>query len=427
MSTNPISDPRAPSQSLPVIAGRPASILIVTSGPLCRNPRVGKEATTLGRAGFDVTVMTVANVARHEAYDAELMRAAPFRKVALDFVTDHPRTRLISFASRLGTWLARKAVRTGLEWPAALGPAFLLGRMAAAQPADLTIVHAELSLQIGAKLLTRGRRVAADFEDWHSRDLLPSLRQSRPLHLVQRAEGALMRGAVYTSAPSDAMASALQAAFGGDKPVVISNAFPLQPAPPPRLHDAPPALFWFSQTIGPGRGLELFLAAWRQTTRPSRLCLLGDISEAYRAKLLCRLSAEKRAQLEFLPLVSPEELPAVIARHDIGLALELNRPPSRDLTITNKFFQYLQAGLAVIATDTRGQQEAARLAPAACALVPQRNAAALAAAIDVLLADAQGLARAKAAAREAAQTVFAWERQEKVLTARAQEALSTVS
>lgn len=415
MSTNPISDPRAPSQSLPVIAGRPASILIVTSGPLCRNPRVGKEATTLGRAGFDVTVMTVANVARHEAYDAELMRAAPFRKVALDFVTDHPRTRLISFASRLGTWLARKAVRTGLEWPAALGPAFLLGRMAAAQPADLTIVHAELSLQIGAKLLTRGRRVAADFEDWHSRDLLPSLRQSRPLHLVQRAEGALMRGAVYTSAPSDAMASALQAAFGGDKPVVISNAFPLQPAPPPRLHDAPPALFWFSQTIGPGRGLELFLAAWRQTTRPSRLCLLGDISEAYRAKLLCRLSAEKRAQLEFLPLVSPEELPAVIARHDIGLALELNRPPSRDLTITNKILQYLNAGLAVVASNTAGQREVLRHTPEAGILVALHETAGLARALDGLLVAPLRIAAMGAAARRAAEAIYCWEKTEPVL------------
>jgi glycosyltransferase involved in cell wall biosynthesis len=359
--------------------------------------------------------MTVANVARHEAYDAELMRAAPFRKVALDFVTGRPRTRLISFASRLGTWLARKAVRTGLEFPAALGPAFLLGRMAAAQPADLTIVHAELSLRIGAKLLARGRRVAADFEDWHSRDLLPASRHSRPLSLVQRTECALMHEAVYTSAPSDAMAAALQAAFGGNKPVVIPNAFPLQAVPPSRSHGGPPVLFWFSQTIGPGRGLELFLAAWRQTTRPSRLCLLGDISGAYRAKLLGRLSAEQRAHLEFLPLVSPAELPAVIARHDIGLALEHNRPPSRDLTITNKILQYLNAGLAVVASDTAGQREVLRHTPGAGILVALHETAELAQKLDSLLAAPLRIAAMGAAARRAAEAIYCWEKTEPVL------------
>ena len=58
-------------------------------------------------------------------------------------------------------------------------------------------------------------------------------------------------------------------------------------------------------------------------------------------------------------LVENEELLSRIAEHDIGYAGELGEPPSRNLTITNKFFQYLQAGLAVVASDTAGQKEVA--------------------------------------------------------------------
>ena len=36
-----------------------AKILILTASHLCRNPRVVKEATTLGAAGYEVTVMSV--------------------------------------------------------------------------------------------------------------------------------------------------------------------------------------------------------------------------------------------------------------------------------------------------------------------------------------------------------------------------------
>ena len=41
-------------------------ILILTSAHLCRNPRVVKEATTLGAAGYDVTVMSISVQPRFE-------------------------------------------------------------------------------------------------------------------------------------------------------------------------------------------------------------------------------------------------------------------------------------------------------------------------------------------------------------------------
>jgi len=399
------------------------TILVVTCGALSRHPRALKEATALGEAGFAVTVLTVENHASSAAYDRELLQGAPFRRVALDHLARRGLPAWRSAASRLATRLARSGVRFGYESAQALGPARRLGRMARDLPADLTIVHTEMPFWIGCELLARGRRVAADFEDWHSRDLLPEARSARPMRLLARMEQTLLCGAAYTSTTSFAMARALQAAFGGAAPVVLTNSFPLQPAPPPRPADQPPAFFWFSQTIGPGRGLESFLAAWTRTTRPSRLVLLGDVAPDYREGLKRSLPAERGARLEFLPLTSPAELPAVIARHDLGLALELGSPANKDLTISNKILQYLNAGLGVIASETAGQREVLERSPGAGILVALADPAALAGQLDRLLADRPRLEAMGRAARRAAETTYCWEREAPRLVAAVEAAL----
>lgn len=391
------------------------SILIVTSGALCRNPRVLKEATSLGRAGHDVTVATIANIERFEAYDRELLRGAPFRVRSLDRLGNRPLSIAVSLYERARTWAAKRALRSGVESATALGPSRALTSLALSLPADLTIVHTELPFCVGLALIGKGRRVAADFEDWHSRDLLPSAQAGRPLRLLAETERALMLNSAYTSAPSAAMAAALVQAYGGRAPVVIPNTFPLQPAPAPVPRQDPPSFFWFSQTIGEGRGLEEFMTAWLLSRSPSRLCLLGDVSDAYRSRLESRVPSGGRKALEFLPITSPEKLPGVIARHDIGLALEPAVPESRYLTTTNKIYQYLNAGLAILATPTAGQREVLAKAPGCGALVDLGAPSEVAQKIDALLSDPRALAAMASAARSAAEQHFSWERSSSLL------------
>ena len=83
------------------------SILILAAGPLCRNPRVLKEATALGDAGFDVTVTSIANIERFEEYDRELLRGAPFSRIAVDRLSRRPLDRLVALAERGVSWLYR--------------------------------------------------------------------------------------------------------------------------------------------------------------------------------------------------------------------------------------------------------------------------------------------------------------------------------
>lgn len=387
------------------------SILILSAGPLCRNPRVLKEATAIADAGLKVTVMTVANITRFEAYDAEILKTARFRKIALNLISRRGVSGARAIASRVATWLARHGARFGMQSKQALGPAAALGRMARHFEADLTIVHTELPMCIGPGLLARGRRVAADFEDWHSCDLLPGAQSIRPMQLIRNAERVLIRRSAYTSTTSHAMAHALQDALGGALPIAITNSFPLQPEPAPRPSASPPAFIWFSQTIGPGRGLEPFLAAWRETTHASCLTLLGDIDPAYRSKLIHRLPPERRDWLKFLPVTSPQNLPSVIEKHDVGLALELDFPTSKNCTISNKILQYLNAGLAVVASDTAGQREVAANSPGACILISLFQTSALTAQLDGIIADRMLLASMGRAARRAAVGMYCWERE----------------
>lgn len=400
-------------------------ILILTSAHLCRNPRVVKEATTLGAAGYDVTVMSISVQERFEQMDRELMLGLPFKRITIDHT---PSARLANFVQRGATWAARQLLtRFGWETAQALGPAGTLLRLARKFPSDLVIAHTEIPLWITPHLIADGRRVAVDMEDWYSQDLLPDDRRSRPLRLLREAEAFALQRAAYVSTTSASMALALTEANGGQRPIMLRNTFPLQPRPPAQrgTPGSSPRFIWFSQTVGPGRGLEQFLAAWAVTTRPSEVFLLGEVRPGYRASLLDSLPAARRGGLNFIPPVTPAELPGKLADFDLGLALENRAPPSRDVTISNKILQYLNAGLAVVATDTAGQREVMQAAPGCGVVADSTDAASWARQLDALLGDSAQLRHMQHAARTAAEREFCWEHDAPRLLAAVARALST--
>ena len=181
---------------------------------------------------------------------------------------------------------------------------------------------------------------------------------------------------------------------------------------------------WFSQTLGPGRGIEEFLAAWRATSQPSRVLLVGEAAPAYVAELLGALPAERRDRLTVQGLVAPDALPALLAQQDVGLALEPTSPRNKDLTISNKILQYLNAGLAVVATPTAGQSEVLARVPGAGVLLPAEAPEATTRMLDDLLRDRAALELRQQAARRGAEEFFCWEREAPRLLARVEAALA---
>lgn len=404
-----------------------ARILILIGGHLCTAPRPQKEADTLAAAGHDVMVAGV-------WFDAELVKrdtALLAEKAwafypALDFRPGQ--------GDRVGVRLQAKVARQlyqrlGIQTPALLGyGARRLLRFAQAHSADLTIVHSEAGLWVGQQLMQQGHLVGVDFEDWFSQDLLPSARQTRPIAWIAELESALLRDCHYRLTPSQAMAEAIAAHYRVSPPTVVYNVFPQTRPELPQVNfhtSTPVRLHWFSQTIGPGRGLELLFEALPHLTLPVEVHLRGACSPANQTWLAHQIPVGWAPHIHIHDTVPNGDLPARIAENDIGLALEQADPPSRNLTVTNKLFQYLQAGLAVIATDTAGQREVFRQAPAIGQLVAAGDAIALAAAIEDLVCHPAQLQAAKAAARQVAQSRFCWELEEKTLLACAEMALAT--
>jgi glycosyltransferase involved in cell wall biosynthesis len=283
--------------------------------------------------------------------------------------------------------------------------------------ADLTIVHSEAGLWVGNQLLSEGYRVGVDFEDWFSEDLLPDARAARPVAQLKQMERRLARECCYCLTTSHALAHALAHAYDAPKPTVIYNVFPwaeqeqIDHLTKDRKNLSLPSLHWFSQTIGPGRGLETLFQALSFLTTPAEIHLRGNYSDSARQWLEPLVPDEWHQHLFIHPTVSNAELLSRIAEHDIGLALEDNQIPSRNLTVTNKLFQYLQAGLAVVATDTAGQREVLFKSPQNSTLILSDDALLLAKKLEYLLQNPTQLKLAQEASLQLAKDMFCWDKQ----------------
>ena len=413
-------------------SARRARIAILSGNSLSHNPRVFKAAGALARAGHDVVVLGAWLDGDVKAQDRRLLQSAPFRFVP---VRDGTRSGLRATAAQLQSRARRKAAQLvhrtiGRESPVQLGYAVApLLAQARETAADLSIAHSEQGLYAARQLMRSGRRVGVDMEDWFSEDLLPQARRARPLRLLRALEQELLTRGAYASCPSRTMSEALAAAYGCKPPAVIYNAFPLAERRAidglrkDRRNGGIPSIFWYSQTIGPGRGLEDLAAALPLLKNDIEVHLRGRAAPGTEHWLRSRLPDCRQRRVFFHPLVPNDELMSRIAEHDIGFAGEMPYCRSRDLTVTNKMLHYLLGGLAIVASDTAGQRDVATQAPGAVSLYASGNPPALAQAITALLDSPERRRCARAAALQAAERTFCWERQEGALLERIDQAL----
>ncbi|HEX6987672.1 MAG TPA: glycosyltransferase, partial [Planctomycetaceae bacterium] len=364
--------------------------------------------------------------------DAERERALsdgkPWRYVAVVDRSrgDSWRWRAARVRRRVGLELHRRA-GYGNVWQLGYCAPEMLALCRRRKP-DLAIVHLEQALWVGRELLRRGVNVGIDVEDWYSEDQLPADRRDRPVALLRKWERELLLACRHKTTTSHALSEALAAEYGCEPPAVVYNGFPLRERETldrrrERSPRGPVSLHWYSQTIGPGRGLEVLVDALED--RPVEVHLRGTLCPGYDETLRRRAAGGMRERIFFHPQVPHHELLARVAEHDVGVAAEIGYCRNKDLTISNKILHYLLAGVPVIASDTAGQREVAELCPEAVRLYRQSDPKSLARALDELLSDRDGLRRRRAAAWEAAERHFCWERSEPVLLESVERALSS--
>jgi glycosyltransferase involved in cell wall biosynthesis len=219
----------------------------------------------------------------------------------------------------------------------------------------------------------------------------------------------VLPGAAFLTAGSPLIAEAYKAKYGL-RPIPVNNTFPL-PAAAPSLEGGAGRefrLFWFSQTIGPDRGLEDAVRAAGQLGRSVRLGMLGRTTD-FVEKLTQMANKIANLQLEIQNPCLPDEIVARCRGWDVGLAMENRTPLNRDLCLTNKIFTYPLAGLAIAATDTTAQRQAIPEFGEGAFLFPPGDSAALAVGLKRWADDPAMLVRAKKASWEAAQRRWHWE------------------
>jgi glycosyltransferase involved in cell wall biosynthesis len=389
-------------------------LLIQIGGHFSQAPRPQKEAAAAIAAGFTVHVR---GAWWDEGLAEEDLQLA--RKIGVDFrpVVDLRSTVGARGWMRIRHRLAKEAfLRFGLVTACSygIGAPEMLREASRLQPA-LTMVHSEAGLWVADQLIKKGFRVGVDFEDWFSEDLPTSERRGRPVRQIKALERHLLRRAHLTLSPTRVMAIALAQDAGTERiPLVVPNCFPAAPLHPATggLRDARDekavSFYWFSQTIGPGRGLESLAKALPNLCGPWELHLRGNL-RGYDRWFEETFPTSVRSRVNLHPCVSNEELPMRSGSHDVGLALEVPYCLNKDFTASNKIFEYLRCGLAVIASKTKGQLEVMERCPEAGWVVPSDDAAGLGSAMQLCLDRPASLLVAKSAARRAGAEVWNWD------------------
>jgi glycosyltransferase involved in cell wall biosynthesis len=395
-------------------------VVLLSGNHLCNNPRVIKEANALAGRGFAVTVLAACLNADLKDRDIEIAAGARWLYASVLDLAERKRNGRSLYRRATGKGARVLYRSTGMATRPLLGyaPGELLNE-AMKLDADLYIAHSEQALWVASRLLRKGRKVGVDMEDWFSEDLLPEARKTRPISVLRKLEQLLLTKGQHRTCTSNTMSRALAEAYQCEPPTVVYNAFPLSDrsridrSRRDKRDCTLPSVHWFSQTLGPGRGLEDLFAALPLLQYPVEIHLRGNPAQGCEEWISRSVAPHWRARVLTHFPVHNDELLSYVAGHDIGFAGEMKYSKSRDLTATNKVFYYMLAGLAVIASDTEGQQEIMQSADGAGFTYKSGDPLALAALLNTLLANPELIDRAKAASWKAADT-FCWERQERV-------------
>ena len=389
-------------------------VCIVTAGHLTTCPRMVKAADALHGAGYHVRVVSARYIPWANATDSVLRQLhTKWEWDPVDWSTSQTRY--------LWTGARHRAAETASAPWVQHAPTALLAR--AKQRAYSELVarairgRADVVYGGGGALAATARTATLlrapfvfDLEDFHSAEEADSPAARRASRVTAELERRLLPAAAALTTSSEAIADAYANAYGV-RPVVIHNTFEMPPrAPVLELRKGPLRLYWFSQTIGPDRGLEEVVAAAGIARIPLELHLRGNAQTGYVNAL--RATAQRSAPnlaIMVYPPASPDRMTSLCEKYDIGLSIETRAIPNRDMCLTNKSLTYMLAGLALVLTDTAGQRELLPDLDGGALMYPSGDAAALAEGLKRWDSDRSLLLDARQRSWAAAQNRWHWE------------------
>jgi hypothetical protein len=372
-----------------------------------------KAADALAEEGYTVRVITTVNTPWARAADLELHARRRWAWETVDYTRDGDAARWLISGVRAKSSLLLARRLNGHTRPGvaahALGRVHReLVRAILRQPSDLIYggQRGAIAAVVEASRLS-SVPCGVDFEDFHCEEDEPAegrLRNDLSALIMREA----LTRAAFTTAGSAAIADACAERFGV-RPLPINNVFHLPLAPALDRAPGPLRLYWFSQTIGGGRGLEDVVDAVGIARIPCELNLRGLPATGYVESLRARAAACAPAlKIEVHEPGDPDRMIEHCRGFDAGISAEQGHIQNRRINLSNKALTYPLAGLALVLTRTDGHRP---LIADMCGMAAVYEPGDVGALADGLArwGDERELRRARAAAWDAAVRRWHWE------------------
>ena len=386
------------------------NIVILSTHQPAANPRAMKEYETLKEMGYKVKILYAYNAKWSYLIDEEKFRKGMLDRQDLIEVAGNPHEFPLQYFLSRVTYRIFKTFSFFKAFAKMSFDrvSFTLWLKAKQYPADLYIAHylgaLPAALRAGTKM---GVPVIFDAEDFHRGEKSYYGEQEQD---VIALENELLPKANAITTASPLISAEYQKYYPNQNITTINNVFSKKYLQPYYKNDSGDLkLFWFSQHIGIGRGLEVFIEALNYFPESAiSLTIMGTVrSEVYRQQLLN--SSHYPEKIFFRDTAPPEELFSIAAGYDIGLAGEISNFKNKELCLSNKIFTYLMAGNCILASDMQGQKEFINKNPGIGFTYNYDNAADLAGKIKMLFENRALLESCKASARQLARDQLNWE------------------
>jgi glycosyltransferase involved in cell wall biosynthesis len=304
-------------------------VCMLVQRSLEHDSRVQREARTLVDAGYDVTILEVGATGQVPGLVRRSVRAA------------------------FGT--ARGGIRLRVHQLT-----FMCGLFASVVRRQPAIVHAhDVATLLPAALATRLTGAPLIY-DAHELASGVAYRHGLTARLITRMERIATRRAAGILTVSDSIADRMQATHGlPGRPVVVRNFCALprpgEPAPGPSLRvqvgiDGQP-LVLHQGAAAPGRGCENLVAAMASVPQ-AHLVFLGTPEAGFTSRLAgIARELELEDRVHFVPAVPPDRLLATTSEADVGVTLFEASCENYRLTLPNKLFEYVAAGVPVVGSS----------------------------------------------------------------------------
>lgn len=337
------------------------TILFISPSEYCHNPRILKASDSFSKAGFSIIVWEIVQGSAEPGLNEKIRSSRPHTFISFDISKNNIKSIiswfLVSIIQKLAFELWRKfQVNTFL-----FKYARLKGLLGFKCPIKFNYIYTNVVDALPfASYLARlnNKKIIFDSQEYFKGQFENEEISIRKW--VEYAEKDGLPGVHLVIGTTDCLLNQLKKDYPIDIPFIRVRNLPFnQPdnfAYLPAVQNKRLELIWHGYAIHlQSRGINIILEAVTLCDFDIHITLMGKLGQEERIKIAEFMKQKNCSErITFLPPAHPEQIVESLLRYDIGVIGELPLNQNQRLTSSNKLFEYLHAGLAVVTSNMPG-------------------------------------------------------------------------